>query len=152
AFLDLSEENFKAEEVLQLLEWTYIRKRFNIDSIDLIRKIVNEANIRFGIEGDVSNDTVHVSWLNGIDRIMYGICMLGEEEYEKNEHSFYPIDLVEGDQAFELIRFSHFVKVLIAGVREKKQDRTILEWGDYILQIVSNLIYQSEDDEDEDLQ
>ena len=152
SLLELNEENFKAEEVLQLLEWSYIRKRFNIVNTELIRSVIDEANIRFGIEGKVEDDTIHVSWLNGLDRIMYGICMLGDEEYIVNNHSFYPLNRIEGEQAFELIRFSHFVKVLISIVNDQKKDRTLIEWGDYILQAVANLIYQSEDEDDEDYQ
>src|SRR5690554_3102195 len=146
------EDSFKVEDILQLLEWSYIRNRFKIENIELIRKVVNEANIRFGIEGNIADDTVHVSWLNGLKRVIYGICMIVDDEYELNEYSFYPLDIVEGEQAFELIRFSHFVEVLIETVREQQKDRTLIEWGDYILRTVSNLIFQSEEEVNDDYQ
>lgn len=146
------EESFKAEDILQLLEWGYIRNRFKIENIELIRRVVDEANIRFGIEGNLADDTVHVSWVNGLNRVVYGISMKVEEEYELNEYSFYPLDIVEGEQAFELIRFSHFVEVLIETIREQQKDRTLIEWGDYILRVVSNLIFQSEEEVNDDYQ
>jgi len=152
AFLNLNEEHFKAEDILQLLEWSYIRNRFKIENIELIRMVVNEANIRFGIEGNTSDDTIHVSWLNGLNRIMYGICMYGVDEYQLSDQSFYPLDCVEGEQAFELIRFSHYVNVLIESIKEHQKDRTLIEWGDYILKVISNIIYQSEEDDNEDYQ
>src|SRR5690606_17541605 len=74
ALMALHEENFKAEEVLQLLELSAIRKRFQITDIELIRKVVRAANIRFGITGSRRDDTITVSWLNGLNRIIYGIC------------------------------------------------------------------------------
>jgi len=146
------EESFKAEDILQLLEWSYIRNRFKIENIELIRQVVNEANIRFGIEGNLTDDTVHVSWINGLNRVIYGISMKLDEEYVLNDYSFYPLDIVEGEQAFELIRFSHFVEVLIETIQEQKNDRTLIEWGDYILKSVSNLIFQSEEEVNDDYQ
>src|SRR5690606_5985174 len=38
AILQLDEDNFKAEAVLQLLEWSYICRRFRITDKELIRK------------------------------------------------------------------------------------------------------------------
>ncbi|TCK85112.1 exodeoxyribonuclease V subunit gamma [Albibacterium bauzanense] len=151
AILNL-EESFKAEDILQILEWSYIRNRFNIEDIELIRRIVDEANIRFGIEGNISDDTVYVSWLNGLNRVVYGISMKIDEAYELNDYSFYPLDIVEGEQAFELIRFSHFVEVLVETIREQQKDRTLIEWGEYILRLVSNLIFQSEEEVNDDYQ
>ena len=152
AVFDLSEENFTAENVLQLLDWQYIKHRFDILDATLIRKVVNDANVRFGIEGNLSDDTIHVSWMNGINRIMYGICMVGEEEYQGDKHSFYPLDRVEGDESHQLIRFSHFVKVLSANIRDRKAERTLVEWGDYIISTATNIIYHADEEEDEHFQ
>lgn len=152
ALFDLTEENFTAENVLQLLDWEYIKNRFALSDATLIRKVVNDANVRFGIEGNLSDDTVHVSWMNGIHRIMYGICMVSDDEYQSDSYRFYPMDRVEGDESLELIRFSHFVTVLSANIRDRYAERTLVEWGDYILSTVSNIIYQSEDDDNEHFQ
>lgn len=150
--LVLSEENFKAEEVLQLLDSSYIRKRFSITNPELIRKAVDMANIRFGIEGQKEDDSIYVSWKNGIRRIMYGICMSGEEEYMADGYLTYPLDLAEGEDSFELIRFCHFAEVLISTIEERKNVRTITEWGEYIEQLVDKLIYQTEESNVDDYQ
>lgn len=146
------EESFKAEDVLQLLEWSYIRDHFKIENLELIRRVVDEANIRFGIEGELSDDTVYVSWINGLNRIIYGISMLLDEEYISNGSGFYPLDIIEGEQAFELIRFSHFIEVLIETIEERQNDRTLIEWGDYILKLTSNLIFESDEEVNDDYQ
>jgi len=150
--LALGEDNFKAEEVLQLLDSKYIRTRFSISDPHLIRKAVDKANIRFGIEGRMEDETIYVSWKNGIRRIMYGICMSGGDEYNVDGYTTYPLDIAEGEDSFELIRFCHFAEVLISTIEDRKQVRTISEWGEYIEQVVDKLIYQEEDNTDEDYQ
>ncbi|HEX8358192.1 MAG TPA: exodeoxyribonuclease V subunit gamma, partial [Segetibacter sp.] len=150
--LTINEGNCKAEDVLQLLDSSHIRKRFNLTDIELIRKAVDKANIRFGIDGRKEDETIFVSWRNGIRRIMYGICMSGDEEYEVDNYTIYPLDLAEGEEAFELIRFCHFAEVLLSTIEERKQARTITEWGQYIEQLVDKLICQAEDNSDEDQQ
>jgi len=150
--LALSEDHFKAEEVLQLLDSNYIRKRFSISDLDLIRRAVDKANIRFGIEGRKEDETIYVSWKNGIRRIMYGVCMSGEDEYNVDGYSTYPLDIAEGEDSLELIRFCHFAEVLISTIEDRRYVRTITEWGDYIEQVVDKLIYQTEDNNDEDYQ
>lgn len=152
SILALSEESFKAEEVLQLLDSNYIRSRFSINNVDLIRQAVDSANIRFGINGKEEDETIYVSWKNGIRRIMYGICMSGEDEYAIDEYLLYPLDIVEGESSFELIRFCHFSEVLISTIEERRLARTVSEWGEYIEQVIDKLICQSEDNSNEDYQ
>ncbi|MEP7144102.1 MAG: exodeoxyribonuclease V subunit gamma, partial [Ferruginibacter sp.] len=77
SILSISEDSFKAEEVMQLLDSKYIRERFSITDTSMVRKVVSMANIRFGIEGATEDDTVLVSWNTGLQRILYGICMSG---------------------------------------------------------------------------
>lgn len=152
AFLDLNTDSLKAEDVLQLLDFDYIKKRFQLSNISLLRKAVDLANIRFGIHGERVNDTIHVSWLNGLNRIMYGICLYSEDEYCLNNDCFFPVDLGEGETAEELIRFTHFVSVLIDSLTQQHKHRTLAEWGDYIIAVVDNLIYFTEEVEDQDYQ
>jgi exodeoxyribonuclease V gamma subunit len=150
AVLHMNEDNFKAEEVLQLLDFSYIRKRFGITDVPLIRKVVDAANIRFGIDGSVEDETYLVSWKYGIKRIMYGICMSGGEEYGEGIDSFFPLDILEGSAAQGVIRFCHFVEMLMQVVKEQKRDRTITEWVVYIEHVLHDMIYEPEEDTDED--
>jgi exodeoxyribonuclease V gamma subunit len=150
AVLHTNEDNFKAEEVLQLLDFSYIRERFNIHDVPLIRKVVDAANIRFGMEGDRDDETFLVSWKYGIKRIMYGICMSGGEEYGEGDNSFFPLDILEGSTSQEVIRFCHFVQVLMQVVEEQKQERSITAWVSYIESVLHNMVYEPEDDTDED--
>lgn len=152
AVLDINEDSFKAEEVLQLLDSKYIRARFLLSDAELIRLAVDKANIRFGIEGRKEDDTIYASWKNGIRRIMFGICMSGEEEYMTDGYQTYPVDIAEGEDSFELIRFCHFAEVLISTIEERKALRTIAEWAEYTEQLVDRMICQSEDNTEEEYQ
>lgn len=150
AILRLNEENFKAEEVLQLLDSSYVRRRFGINNVPLIRSVVDQANIRFGIHGAKEDETFLVSWKYGIRRIMFGICMSGSEEYGKGDDSFFPLDILEGSDSLEVIRFCHFAEVLIAAVEERKKDRSISGWVEYIENLLHNMVYEPEEEVDED--
>lgn len=148
--MELREDHFSAENVLQLLEMPYVKARFRITDTGLIRKVVSAANIRLGIEGEKSNDSIHMSWLNGLNRIIYGICMQDEDSYELNEDYFYPLDQVEGDKAFELIRFTHFVQVLISIVQQQRHPVSLKNWSVYLAESVAQLIFEPSVEEDPD--
>lgn len=146
----MDQENFKAEEVLQILDSSFIKKRFGISDLSLIRKVVDEANIRFGIEGKAEDDTKYVSWNYGLKRILYGICMSGGEEYAIDGDTIFPIDSLEGSDSLEMIRFSYFINVLIDSINERKNKRSLTGWVEYTEQILHNLICEPGEEVDED--
>ena len=150
AVLTMDEENFTAETVMQLLDFSYIRNRFNLEDPVYIRPIIEAANIRFGIDGAREDQTHYVSWKYGIQRIMYGICMSGEAEYGQDLDSFFPLDLVEGRDAYDIIRFCHFAKVLITAIESRRQARSITGWVTYTEQVLHSLIFEQQDETDED--
>jgi exodeoxyribonuclease V gamma subunit len=151
SILKINRQNFKAEEVLQLLDSGLIRKRFGIANLELVRRIVDAANIRFGMEGNKKDDTVYVSWQYGIKRIMYGICMSGSDEYtDSSNEALFPLDVTEGSESLEVIRFCHFVQVLMDSINERDRDRTITEWVDYTERLIQNMICEPEEEIDED--
>ena len=146
----MNRENFKAEEVLQILDSGYICKRFGLTNISLIRKVVNRANIRFGMDGNKEDESVYVSWKYGLERILYGICMSGEEEYFSGTDSLYPLDMTEGTASQEVIHFCHFAQVLMDSIRERDRVRTIGEWIIYAESVLNNLVFDPLEEDDED--
>jgi exodeoxyribonuclease V gamma subunit len=149
SILLLNEENCTAEEVLQLLDSSYIRKRFGISDLARIRQVVDAASIRFGIQGNKEDDTYLVSWRYGLGRIMYGICMSGGERYGHDDEALYPLDIVEGTEAFSIVRFVHFAEVLIASIEERKKNRPLADWVRYIESLVHNMIVEPGEEPDE---
>ncbi|CAL1521268.1 exodeoxyribonuclease V subunit gamma [Chitinophaga sp. MM2321] len=150
AVLTMNEENFTAETVMQLLDFSYIRNRFSLHDPVRIRSVVQAANIRFGLEGNMEDETRFVSWRYGIQRIMFGICMSGGEEYGQGADSFFPLDMLEGSDAHEVIRFCHFVEVLMASVQERNHVRSIADWVKYAEQVIHNLVFEQQEDIGED--
>lgn len=148
--LETTDEEFKAETIVQLLDAAFIRKRFGLSHLSLIRKAVNKANIRFGVEGRNEDETVYVSWKYGLQRIMYGICFSGEDEFELLDDSIFPLDMVEGADARELVRFCHFVESLMDIIEMRKKARTLLEWIDYVNTVVHTMVFDAGDAVDED--
>jgi exodeoxyribonuclease V gamma subunit len=148
--LDLGEENFKAESVLQLLDSKYLQERFGISDVTLLRTATHEANIRLGIEGRMDDDTQTISFKNGIKRILYGVCLKGDEPFPLGSDEIYPVELAEGSQAYQLIRFCHFVEVLIDFIQARKQGRTLTDWISYTNDLVENLIFSREDELESD--
>ncbi|AXY77595.1 exodeoxyribonuclease V subunit gamma [Paraflavitalea soli] len=150
SILLLNEENFKAEAVLQLLDSSLIRKRFDITDVTRIRQVVDAANIRFGLTGRTEDDTHLVSWEYGIKRIMFGICMSGEMVYSDGADSFYPLDMLEGSEALEIIRFCHFADILMDTIRQRRTPRAIAGWVEYVEYLLHNLVLEPAEDTDED--
>ncbi|MGN7203826.1 exodeoxyribonuclease V subunit gamma [Pedobacter sp. SAFR-022] len=150
AVLSINAENFKAEQVMQLLDSGYLRKRFRFSNLPLIRKVVAAANFRFGIEGAAADDTIFVSWRYAMNRIMYGICMSGDEEYFLENDGLFPLDMLEGDDALEIIRFCHFMEVLIDTIEERNRPRTITGWVGHVENVLLNLVFDATEEEDED--
>lgn len=151
AIMELKERSFKAESVLQLLESPFIRRHFNIVDVNLLRKITDLANIRFGISGDEDDDTVLVSWNYGLDRIIYGLCMNGEEPFiDQDGKEYYPLDIVEGQGAADVIRFCYFVKLIIQTIKDRRAARTLVEWGAYLDNVLQQIVFLADDGENQE--
>ncbi len=150
SLLVLQEEELTSENVMRLLDSSFIRERFGITDIALIRDAVNKANIRFGIENQVADESAYVSWLYGLKRLMLGICMSGDEEYGDGPESLFPVELVEGAATTQLIRFYHFVEILIQSIKERDGKRTVTEWVQYVQDVLDNMVCEPESSTDED--
>ncbi len=148
--LSLHPESFKAEEILQLLESKYIRERFGISDVDLIRKTVDAANIRFGTVGDKNDDTRLLSWQYGLKRIIYGICISGEPILNIDDDILIPLDSIEGTDAQELIRFWHMMQMLEYTIRQRSKPRSIAQWSLYLQELIESLVFQAAETDDED--
>lgn len=148
--LKLNEQNFTSESVMQLLDSAYIRKRFRIADVDRLRVIIRSAGIRFGMDGRREDETDLVAWNYGLKRIMYGLCMSGGHEYTDGRDTLYPLDIAEGAETGEIIRFCHFAEVLMSSIKSRRRERSIGEWVRYIEDVVHDLVFLPEDEANED--
>ena len=143
-------EMFKTEDVLELLDSPYIRSRFGITDVDALRLAVRQANIIFGIDGRLEDDTYLVSWTYGLKKILYGICMSGEVDFYDGTHTITPLDTAEGAAVKERIQLIHFVQVLQFHLQQRQQARTLVQWADYLKTLVSELVFEAGEKDDED--
>jgi len=135
---------FTSETVIRLLDSSYIRRHLGISQISLIKDVLEVSGIRFGVTGNYQDDSVYVSWKYGLQRIMYGISMAGEQQVGSGPAGFYPLDMVEGREAEEVIRFVQFVEDLIEMLENRQRSRTLDEWTDFIKQLLRQFILQEE--------
>lgn len=148
--LSFDQEGFKAEVVLELLESPYIRNRFGITQIDTIRNVLQLSGIRFGWEGSKQDDTRYFSWTYGLDKILLGLCIGGGAPYDTGNDILEPLDAMEGQAGWQLIRFRHFVEVLQHYLTERNKIRNLNEWVAFIQELVADLIFESGEEDDED--
>ena len=139
--LELTADNMKAETVMELLESKNISAKFNITQFDLIRTTIQEANIRCGISGEAENDTRLVSWEYGLQRMSLGWCMSGGKQYTTpSGDTLLPVDTVEGDNIFELVRFHHFATQLLQHLEIRKIPRTVSNWVNYVRELLEEML------------
>ncbi|RYD52325.1 MAG: exodeoxyribonuclease V subunit gamma [Sphingobacteriales bacterium] len=152
ALLQLNAENFKPEEVVQLLEFSAIQQRFGIEDAGLVRRLINDANIRFGFDGSPEDDTRFVSWRYGLQRIVYGVCMQGEDACTTlSGEVLEPLDRVEGREAQLAIRFAYFAETLMQYLEERHRSRSIAEWVTYIERLIHDLLADTSEDVEEEI-
>ena len=150
ALLAIHAEEFTSEKVVSLLDYSSIRNQFQITDITSIRRWTDAANIRFGYKGNSEDETIYVSWEYGLNRLMYGICMSGSEEFITGDSSFYPVDITEGRDSLEVVRFTHFVQSLQHFIRNRQGEKTLDEWVAYVHEVIAEFIGDTEDNDQED--
>lgn len=143
--LKISSDEFTSENILQLLEYEVVKRKFNITNIELIRRVMNDANIRYGITGETEKETNLVSWQNGLERIILGYAIKGGEEYQSYKTTLYPVDTIEGGDVAELLKFKAFVDVMINLIFKRKEDRKLADWRLYIEQYILEVLIDVDD-------
>jgi len=130
SILSISKENFTSESVFQLLNHELIRNKFGIYDTELIHAAIQKAGIRFGME-------------------LLGYCISSEKAYLDNDEEIYPVELVDGNDANQLISFCHFVNVLFDMLELRTDNRKLFEWTTYITEIIHQFIYDDIETENE---
>lgn len=151
SIINFDDEYCKAEEIMQLLDNSFISNRFNINNITLIREAISKAGIRFGKDGKEEDETYIVSWKYGIKKLIFGLAIHGEHIQSYENQEFTTVDIIEGEQREELIKLSHFLEQLFDIFEEKKKKKTIIEWQQFAEKVVNNLIIDIQNNNDEEL-
>ncbi|SEA16232.1 DNA helicase/exodeoxyribonuclease V, gamma subunit [Arachidicoccus rhizosphaerae] len=144
SLLLLEPNGFTSENIMRLLDSSYIRSHLGISQLGLIKDLLDASGIRFGIEGAHRDDSIYVSWKYGLQRIMYGICMVGDDEVGSGPDGFYPLNFVEGSSAEEVIRFVSFVEALMTMLENRQKPRSLDGWTEFIKELITQFILKEE--------
>jgi exodeoxyribonuclease V gamma subunit len=148
ALFDLEIDNFTSEEVLKLLEYSYLRTKFEFsEDLSIVRKAVGLGNIKHGIDGNPNLETNLVSWRYGLKRLMYGICIKTEATYiEDDDADFYTVNQFEGADANEIIRLYYFVEHVIKFIEDRSISKPMKEWVEFITETTEDFLNTAEFD------
>ncbi|HRP90905.1 MAG TPA: exodeoxyribonuclease V subunit gamma [Edaphocola sp.] len=134
---------FTAEDVLDILASSRIRNKFGISNMDFIRSAIIKANIRFGIENDFDadeDDTYLVSWKYGMQKLMFGICIDGEQKIE-GLRDFFTVETSDSNAEIqELFAFNNFLDAMVHYSQQRKAKRNLVDWQSIVEEILSNFL------------
>lgn len=150
-FFNLPHANFKAENVLQLFDYKAIRQRFDVQDVELIRQLIADANIRYGIEGNKDDDTYLFSWKHGLSKLVLGYAIKGGASYSIDDEDYYPTDSIEGTEALNIFKIKAFAETLFQLYAHSKSMKTIVEWKDYLLNEVFDALFSVGDSYNDEL-
>lgn len=138
AILDLAGSRFKASQVLSILEFESVSRKFGLGEreLELVRRWVKEAGIRWGIDEKEREDAglpafCENTWRAGLDRLLLGYAMPGGEE--RMFRDILPYDHLEGSDATLLGRLMEFVELLFGRVKLLEGRRKLEEWSAILL-------------------
>jgi exodeoxyribonuclease V gamma subunit len=148
ALLELDIDDFTSEEVLKLLDFTYLRTTFGFsEDLSLIRRAVGLANIRHGVDGNKLLETNFVSWRYGLKRLMYGICLKNEGDLVAIDgDDFYTVNQFEGTDANDVIRLNYFVEQLVDFIAVRNNSKTLKGWVEFIEESAAQFLNTAEYD------
>ncbi|PCI27450.1 MAG: exodeoxyribonuclease V subunit gamma [SAR324 cluster bacterium] len=151
--LELPKGRFTVTDVFELLESEPIRNLFHLtdDEVTMIRGWVQKANIRWGIDAAFREKmgtpaTYETTWEFGIDRILTGYAMPGEEQLLFQD--ILPFDDIEGNNAAVFGRFLEFYERLKALLQPGKytleRSRSLADWATLFRDLV-RLFFQEDE-------
>lgn len=134
ALLALPEGRLEAEQVLALLEYSAVARRFGIGSEDLptLRTWVREAGIRWGRDETTRTRLglpparAH-SWRAGLERLFLGYAMAGDGS--QVFAGALPVDGVEGGDATLAARLAWFAESVFALDGLLRTARSLRDWS-----------------------
>jgi exodeoxyribonuclease V gamma subunit len=154
AILDLHGSRFGASQVLNILEYRDVRRRFDFSEgeIDLVRKWVRATRIRWGMDEENRSHhglpTIHENtWRAGLDRLLLGYAMPGQGE--RLFGSILPYDEMEGEETEVLGAFAEFYAQLSDLVLSLVKPRSLKAWAIELVRVLDAFFLAEEESERE---
>lgn len=140
--LDILKGRFEASQILELFDFEIIRNRFEIgfDNIVVLKKWINDLNIRWGKDSKMRKDMGfclydHSSWKKGITRLILGYAFNDTNPDNVFGYSSYLIDESQSILAGKLAMIYIFLEKYSDICKEKF---TLNNWSTKILSIIKD--------------
>jgi len=154
ALLALPDGRLEAEEVLALLEYPAIARRFGIGAGDVpeIRTWVRRAGIRWGRDEatrarlGLPPARAH-SWRAGLERLLLGYAMAGDGA--QLFAGVLPVDGVEGGDAVLAARLARFAESVFAVDDALRAERPLRDWRGTLTAALERLLAPDEEEASE---
>ena len=131
--LDLAGSRLAAGDVRDLILLPVVQRRFRLDAdtIGEMEDLIEESNIRWGLDGDHrlragAGDRDEHTWRRGMDRVLAGV-FFGDDAIRTVE-GVSPVPGIEGDSARAAGRLAHVHGRLSEAVRLLQQPRPASWW------------------------
>ena len=154
ALLEMADSRCGAVQVIRLLEFSGIKKRFGLAESDLtiIERWIKDTHIRWGIDQTSRLEAglpgfAENTWRAGLERLLLGYAMPGDSRTMFN--GILPFDHIEGGEAQILGRFLEFVEKLFAWTKILKKPRKLPEWQQTLLALIDQFFRPDENTERE---
>jgi exodeoxyribonuclease V gamma subunit len=151
--LELPDSRLTAEAVLAPLEVLAMQRRFDLDDDDLarLRRWADETNIRWAWDAGQRERmglpaTPAHTWRAGLDRLLLGFAMSGEDQ--QMYAGILPYADIEGDNARTLARFLAYLDALLAFRERLASPRRAASWAE-TLNVLLRSFFEAGDDEDD---
>lgn len=127
--LSIDSEQFTASQIMELVEAKAIRERFGFEDLELIRKLMSDANLARDYEGSETTESRYYSFEYGLKRLIYGY-LLGKDHflYDDGQEEIFTVDGAEGKQADDLFRLFDFVRSLNGVLIQKEISMNLKSW------------------------
>jgi exodeoxyribonuclease V gamma subunit len=152
--INLKGRRLEAPEIVDLLDSPPIQGRFGFTAkdMDLILRWVNDTHVHWGRDKNHRQQMGlpafgEGSWKSGIDRLLLGYALRGNEEKLFND--ILPYDDIEGNETEILGRFVEFLSCLFFSVDELEGERTLAVWAVILESLLARFFIEDQENQRE---
>jgi len=152
--INLKGRRLEAPEIVDLLDSPAIQERFGFTAkdMDLILRWVNDTHVHWG-KNSAHREKMGLpafgegSWKSGIDRLLLGYALRGNEEKLFND--ILPYDDIEGNETEILGRFVEFLNCLFSSVDELEGEHTLAVWAVILESLLARFFIEDQENQRE---
>jgi len=153
SLLDLRNSRCGASQVLALLEFPEIRRKFGLSARDMeaVERWVQKVGIRWGMDANFRKDLdlpgyAENTWQQGVDRLLLGYAMPGSGRLLE---TILPFDHLEGHDGIVLGKLLDFLDCLFDAVRCMNTIETVRRWTEILHSLINRFVSANEETERE---